>query len=294
MEFIPAMAILTGIGVSKIKPQFLLIIFALFAFVIWENIKIHPNQNTYFNQIIGGLSGAKEKNIPYWGYNYGNIYFQGVEWLNNNAVPNAKLALPIVNMVNVPRIKLRPDINFSNGHLSGSNFGGEYVMEASNNWRPESWYAYAFYDKNLNPVYEIKVDGVVLLKIWKNDKQYLKIPIGEEKQEKIKTIDINDGIVNIDIGKEILLSKIVIEHGNNNCEKQKGGYVRLSLDGKTWVQESEGIDYPQIPVQWLGSDKNTFLFLINGKMTRYIFLDTQMKNSCVLNNPKVKVFKLFP
>lgn len=302
MEFIPAMAILSGLGASfiyskahkRIKPFILLTIIAAFVFVIWENVKIHPNENVYFNQIIGGLPGAKAKDIPYWGYNYGNVYFQGVGWMNDNAALNAKLALPIVNMVNVPRIKLRPDISFSNAYLSGSNFQGEYVMEASNNWRPESWYAYAFYDKYLDPVYEVKVDDVTLLKIWKNDRQYLKNPIGQERQEKIKTFIINNGTLNIDMGKEILLSKVVIEHSNDSCDKQKGGYIKLSLDGKTWVQESEGIDYPQIPIKWLGNDKNTFVFLVIGKASRYIFLDTQMKNSCILNSPEIRIFRLSP
>src|SRR5204863_172396 len=85
----------------RIQLLFLFVIVLSFGFTIWEVARLYPNENVYFNQIIGGLSGAKEKNIPYWGYNYGNVYFQGVEWLNNNAISNAKLTLPIVKMVKI-------------------------------------------------------------------------------------------------------------------------------------------------------------------------------------------------
>lgn len=295
MEFIPAMAILSGIGVSEIiyffkgckKVIFLLVVIFSLLFVMWENIRIHPNENVYFNQIIGSLPGAKEKNVPYWGYNYGNVYLQGVKWLNQNAETDAKLALPIVNMVNVPRIKLRVDIDFSNAYLSGSFMQGEYVMEMSNNWKPDNWYAYEFYDKNLSPVYEVKVDGVALLKIWKNDAKYLLDKNIQRNEFRVKSFRNIDGLLNIDLGKEVGLLKLTIKHDSLNCNKQKGGYIRLSQDGVKWVQMSETIDYPQIPLKWLGQNDGKFVFLFVNKAARYIFLDTQMVNSCILKNPEI-------
>lgn len=300
MEFIPAMAILSGIGAKAIYAEFkkeffrrliLILLFLSFALVIWEVFRLHPNENVYFNRLVGGLPGAKEKNIPYWGYNYGNVYLQGVNWLNNNAEPNAKLGLAIVNMVNVPRIKLRPDIDFSNTHPSFSYMKGEYVMEMSHNWGANNWYSYDFYDKLLKPVYEVTIDGVSLLKIWKNDPKYLKKDLREEKELDIQNIKLDKGqFLTIDLGKEIFLIKLQIKHDSDGCQKQKGGYIRLSLDGQRWIQEPETIDYPQIPISWLGSDKNNFIFLFIEKEARFIFLDTEMNNSCTLKNPKVKVF----
>lgn len=299
MEFIPAMAVLAGLGAKLLfqiaknhiyKTGVLAIFLLVFGFIIWEVARLHPNENVYFNQLVSGLAGAKEKNIPYWGNSYGNVYLQGVNWLNQNAEPQAELALPIVNMVNVPRIKLRSDIDFSNAHLSGPRMQGEYVMEMSHNWGPNNWFAYDYYDSYLFPLYEVKVLGVPLLKIWKNDLKYLKVNFEEEKKFNILSFRVEKNILNIDIGRKILLTRLEIQHNERNCQKQKGGYIRLSTDGKNWVQQSETIDYPQIPVSWLGQDKNTFVFLFAAKSARFIFLDTQMENSCILINPDLRVF----
>lgn len=300
MEFIPAMAILSGIGVywvyrflkkQILKFLFIVLLIVMFMFTLLELIKLHPNENIYFNQLVGGLKGAKEKNIPFWGYNYGNVYFQGVEWLNKNAVQNAKLALPIVNMVNVPRIKLRPDIDFSNAYFSGSSKQGEYVMEMSNNWNPRSWYAYAYLDEFLNPVYEVKVDGVTILKIWKNSEQYLREEFKKTEQEYIvKNFNVVDSILNIDLGQKILLTKLKISHSSQDCQTQKGGYIRLSVDGQSWEQRSETIDYPQIPIQWMKWDEKNFTYFFSAKETRFIFLDTQMEDSCLLQNLKIRIY----
>lgn len=301
MEFIPALSIMCGIGTyflinieafKKIKPLVVILVVMSFFFVSWEIFKIHPNENIYFNQLVGGLSGAENRSIPSWGNTYGNIYLQGVQWLNKNAEINSKIGLPIANMVNVPRIKLRPDINFSNAYPSGPQRQGEYVMEMSHDWPPKKWYGFAFYDTTLNSVYEIKVDGVTLLKIWKNDFMHTKSGFKEEvEQEQVGYQKENNRLI-IDIGKNVFLTRLKIHHGNKDCQKQKGGYIRLSLDGKSWTQEPETIGYPQIPLKWLETDENTFVFLFVAKKARYIFLDTEMDNSCILKNPRVRISSL--
>ncbi len=303
MEFLPAMAILTGIGIKFIfdmslkkswKVTVIIVLLISSWFVIKDVARLHPNENVYFNQLVGGLPGAREKKIPYWGYNYGNVYLQGVNWLNAHAEPNAKLGLAIVNMVNIPRSKLRSDIDFSNSYPSGPKHQGEYVMEMSNNWGLKIMYSYLYYETYLSPVYEVKVDGVSLLTIWKNDSKHLKEKFKsvKEKEYRINSLSSKDNILTVDFGKEITLTRLEIKHSDINCLKQKGGYIRLSSDNKNWVQEPEGIDYPQIPVQWLGSDKNNFVFLLVNKKARYLFLDTQLDNSCILNAPRVKIFGL--
>mgnify|MGYP001567965679 FL=1 len=299
MEFLPALAILAGIGAKVLyqisnfkthKAVISLVLISSFGFVFWEVSQLHPNENIYFNQIIGGLSGAKEKDIPFWGYNYGNVYLQGVNWLNKNAEPNAKLALAVGNMVNIPRIKLRPDIDFSNAHMSGPHQNGEYVMEMSNNGGIKKMYGYAFYDTFLEPVHEVKVDGVALLTIWKNDSKYLKHNLIKESELKIRELSTKGSTLNIDLGEEILLTSLRIAHKSENCEAQRGGYVKLSTDNVTWTQEPETIDNIQIPFQWLKRDPNNFVFLFLYKPTRYIFIDTELTNPCLLKEPSVKVF----
>jgi hypothetical protein len=300
IEFVPALAIIAGIGAKELLKKlkitdpkikfFLLLLYSLSLLLVL--IKLHPNENVYFNELIGGLRGAVQRDVPYWGYSYGNVYLQGVNWINENAEARAKLGLAVVNMVNSPRIKLREDIDFSNEHLSGEAMKGEYVMEMSHNWGQKKLYSYAYYNTFLNPVYEVKVDEVAILKIWKNDRQYLKPQYKDAVEVEFANLKINQdkNILNIDIGKQISLTKLQITHDAQDCEKQKGGYIRLSSDQVNWTQETETIDYPQIPIKWLGSNKNTFVYLFTDKLARFIFLDTQMEKSCILQNAKIKVF----
>ncbi len=301
MEFLPAMAILAGIGAFYIirackitnRPVFTLIItitiLVSLAFTGWEVIKIHPNENVYFNQMIGGLSGAKQNSITYWGNSYGNAYQQGLDWLNKNAEPNARLGLPISTMGNIPWIKLRSDIDFSNAYWSGPARRGEYEIELDFDWAPTNWYSFAYYNTYLNPVFVAQVDGVPLLKVWKNDLQYTKKGFESERVYPVSLLKSDKSTLKIDMGKEIDLTRITIKHSNTGCAKQKGGYVSISRDAKVWVREPEPIDYPQVPPSAFDiSDKN-FVFLFAAKRARYILLETGLDNPCLLKNFNVEV-----
>lgn len=293
MEFIFPLAIFAGLGAAKLLKRgrifFFLIIVALLSYPI---IKYHPNENVYFNEIAGGLSGAKQAHIPYWGNTYGNIYLQGVNWLNKNAEPDARLGLPIGTMANIPRLKLRSDIKFNNAYWSGTGRKGEYEMEQIYDYPQLAWYSYQYYDTYLNPVYEVKVDGVTLLKIWKNDLEHTKKGFDEEALYPFKIITNKDGKVNLDLGKQVSLTRVEISHATSGCDQQKGGTISISLDGKSWFAEPEAIDYPQVPPDAVGWTNNNFVFLFPAKAARYISLNTQMKNSCYLKNPKITVWGL--
>lgn len=305
MEFVPAMATLAGIGFwglieasnskllsKKFKkaPKFVtsLVILSLF-FVLYEMIRIHPNQNVYFNQLIGGLSGARARQMPYWGNTYGNIYQQGVEWLNENIEINARLGLPIANMINVPRTRLRSDIDFSNAYWSGPAREGEYEMEMDFDWPPKYWYSFQYYDVYLNPVHVVSVDGVPLLKIWKNDLEHTKEDFKTETKYPLREVSVSDGRLNVDIGREVYLTRIVVEHSALNCQEQKGGFIAISSNSEVWEREVEPIDYPQVPPAAVGLDEDTFVFLFAGKKARYLTLETLIDNSCILNNPFIEV-----
>lgn len=189
MEYIPAMAILSGIGASqgikylsmikKLKQVFLgkikWILLILFVPIAIKIISIHPNENVYFNPLIGGLGGAKEKNFADWGVSLGSPYKQGVDWLNKNAEHEANLTLVRGYTQNVPRISLRKDINFSDHYFSAEEKKGEYLMEITDyNWILTIPIDKRLYIESLNPVYEVKVEGVPILTIWKNDKIHSK------------------------------------------------------------------------------------------------------------------------
>lgn len=300
MEFVPAMAIISGFAIASFAQIIkkytyrksivnIIVVVVVFVFAIYPIIKWHPNENLYFNSLIGGLTGAKKMNIPYWGNSYGNAYYQGVEWLNKNAEPNARLGLPISTMANVPRLALRSDISFSNGYWSGPNQEGEYEMEVVYEYPQKEWYSFQYYDVYLNPVYELKVDGVVILKVWKNTPELVRSEFKNEIPYSFKQIIKNDTERMFDLGKEVRVTRITVEHDTKSCNKQKGGYIALSLDGKNWIRESEAIDYPQVPPRAIEWDDNTFNFLFAGKTARYITINTGNSDSCYWKNPQINI-----
>lgn len=195
MEYIPAMAILSGIGakyivellngyiVKRFKQfnnttvqQLIYIgIILLFIPITLKLISIHPNENVYFNPLIGGLKGASEKNFPDWGTTIGSAYKGGIDWINQHVQKNGRVALVSGFVSNVPRISIRRDIYFSELHYSGEKKSGEYLMEVVGyQWDKNVLQEKRDYLNTLVPVYEEKVDGVAILKIWKNDIQHSK------------------------------------------------------------------------------------------------------------------------
>lgn len=196
MEYVPALAILAGIGantfVNIIKHRhraitlvFRYAVFLSFVPLLLTLIKLHPNEGVYFNSFIGGLKGAKEHDIPDWGQALGNPHRQGILWINKHAEPNAELSLDFELWSNLPHIWVRKDIFYDSRLKSGPKRAGEYVMSVTNKSDFLDWYRFTVMDTFLDPVYQVQVDGVPLLKVWKNDTQYIKDEYKDMKEENI-------------------------------------------------------------------------------------------------------------
>lgn len=302
MEYIPALAILAGIGVFALieyvkkfrkNNKLLLIIsyiaiFVSLTFTVYDVAKIHPNENVYFNQLIGGLSGARDKDVPYWGNTYGNVYMQGVKWLNENAEPNAKLGLAVTTMGNLPKLQLRADIDFYNGHWSGKNREGEYLIELDFNWMFRRFYSFQYMEVFLEPVYVVEVDGVPLLKIWKNDIEHTRDGYEKEQMYKFKEIQkIPNGLF-IDIGQGISFTRVDVSHSSFLCEQVNSGYISTSLDGVNWERDPEGL-IAQVPPVVKDFNDNNFVYLSPAKQTRYIKIEGLDDNSCLHKYFEVKI-----
>lgn len=316
MEFIPAMAIFAGMGAffitelakNSLSPAkwgyktAVLFVAASYLFVVWELTRIHPNENVYYNQLAGGLSGAYAKNLPTWGNTYGNVYFQGINWLNKNAEQNANLALGWNYISSIPRLKLRTDISLDNAHWSGPRHEGEYLMEMYYDNLFQQRYKYAYYETFLYPVYEAKVDGVPLLKIWKNSPEYVKPGFSSEaiirpESVLVDNIEISPGVfqkrLKIQFTKEVYLSKLVIDHTPNTCEAQKGaGFVDFSPDGKSWTRDQTPLIDTESPYLTPDMDENTFIFMFPARLARGILLNTEKENPCILKDYKVRIWGL--
>lgn len=179
MEYVPAMALFAGLGANYIATLLRshvakIVILLMFIPITLKMISLHPNEDLYFNPLIGGLKGAAERNFPNWGLSLGNEYRQGIKWFNQNAPPQANLTLARGLLSNIPRIWIRQDINFGDYYFSGPAGKGEYIMELTHEgW--EGWIpAKAQYLKILKSVWELKVEGITVLTVWKNSPEMVK------------------------------------------------------------------------------------------------------------------------
>jgi hypothetical protein len=292
MEYIPAMALLVGLGAERIKhflinkihiPKRLVIFIFFFLFVpiTIKMIKIHPNQNVYFNPLIGGLAGAAERSYPYAGNTMGNVYLQGIKWVNDNAEKDARLALPIGNITNLPWMKLREDIYFSNIFASNILRLGEYVMDTEQQGKIQN-YQTSYYRQYVKPIYEVKVDNVPILKIWKNDKEHTYPGFLTTKEVESKLLwDGKTKDVIFDFDKLVVLERFSLNF-ESSCKEALGGKeqkIYYSVDGYHWNVETMSdwsfngwtTDYSEEGRKILAEHDQ--VFLLAGRKARFLKID---------------------
>ncbi len=306
MEFLPALCLLAGLGGLEIIKfssklfnikNILFLKLALILLFLWPAfilVKIHPNQNVYFNFIIGGLKGAEKRNFPSWGNSYGNAYFQGIKWLNKNAPLNSKVSLIQGTPTNAPSILFRNDISLNPKNWSGLKKDGEYLMELNfNDTGKAYYYTWEYVEKMLNPVYEVKVDGVPILKIWKNDEEHTKKKyrnLTEKEYSDYKRFYVKDHVLNIELVRVVRLSKLILLFSDSEtCSKIQSVIVESSQNGKNWYREKDTFPFPQVGIQSnLDANKLTIFFADrNAKEIRLLF---ESDKSCGLQDPAINVY----
>jgi len=300
MEYIPALAIFSGLGAQVIYARLksnilaLILLVALFIPITLKLIQIHPNENVYFNPLIGGLSGVKQANLPYWGFSFGAPYRQGVIWLNKHAEKDSKIAYAYELIPNFPRLWLRPDLILSNSNRSGYLRLGEYAITLMYQGIENRSYYEMYLRKFIKPVYEVKVDDVSILTIWKNDEVHLKTPLPESLVPNTQVEKIPTGL-KFDLGQVYSLSRLELSYADSrNCSALTSGYVEISSDEKLWQRLPE-----VLPEEWriavLGEQpmNGHFIEPFVGQQARYIFLSLSPEDTCLKNilNFKLYVFK---
>lgn len=253
MEYLPALALLCGVGAVGLKnlmtshlkrsniSGYIIPIIIVFMYVpiFWEIKKIHPNESFYFNQFIGGLKGATKK-FEVWDTALGNQYMQGIKWINANVEKNSKLIMRWGMMSNIPIIKIRPDISFGNYQESVYKKKGEYIIGLVDVGLTFGYYA-QYPERYLVPVHEIKVDGIPVLKIWKNDAAHTKKGyIKEEDITSSSVISVNGDEVYVKLREKKYITSLLISKTSEDC-KITGGTVYTSTDNQLWKREVDGL-----------------------------------------------------
>lgn len=300
LEFLPALVLIFAYGVNflflKISNKtiaFLSFVGIVFFLVLPVAI-YHPNENVYFNFLIGGLAGAKKANIPSWGDSFGNAYLQTVNWLNKNAPTNAVVALIEGTGANVPIIQLRSDIRLSNDRWSGIERKGEYLMELTYNESVNPYpYAWDYVNTFLKPVYEVKEDGVPIAKVWKNDFSNTnpKFQLLEKPYTgRIKILKKYAQVI-LDLGNNEILSRFIATYNRTNSCDLVDGTFYISSDGKNWKEQMSPLSAGQIPGIGAWQDKKTkdLIYLFPGDTARYIRFDVTKNAECFLTSARYKV-----
>ena len=182
IEFLPAAALITGIGFvnlsrwisRRIQIGEFAVSSLMAAVVLLNYLVVHlvffPFQHLYYNQFIGGLPGAAQVFGPneatdYWA----TSYRQGMEWMEENASYGAVLYTPVApHLVELTGpLWLRPDIvtwNEAGLEQALSHDRPVYVMFIT---RPVFYDSIAKYcTETLKPEYSILVDGVSVMNIY--------------------------------------------------------------------------------------------------------------------------------
>lgn len=304
MEYIPALAILCGLGFStllafgkkrwgKYGVYILSIIVGLGFLINIKNLStIHPNENVYFNSLIGGLNGAKEKNFPFWGFSFGTPYREAIVWLNDHAEPNATLVFAFELIPNFPRIWLRPDIQLINAERSGYLAAGEYAITLNYQGTDKRSYYDRYLAEFVDPVFTAQVDGVPIVSIWKNSQEHLKAPLSEKLVTSPQTKVTDEGIF-ISLKNSIRLWRLEVDYSQKSCTKLASGWVYISNDNINF-EKMPG----ELPDEWriskIGEQPKNGHYVepFVGQEAQYIKLLIKPVDTCLKKITAVRVYSL--
>lgn len=181
LEFLPAAAILAGIGMAQLvswlggkdlkrRLSVTIILVTLLGVNIAEiMVRYYPYEYLYYNHLVGGAFGAEktfgtDETGDYWAVSYR----EGISWLNRHAGSNAKLSVPIASyLVQETRgVWLRPDIELLPDKTDFDSLGNDevYVMFIL---RP-SFYTSLCQEmlESGEPVYQVMADGLPVMVIY--------------------------------------------------------------------------------------------------------------------------------
>ena len=300
MEFIPPLAILSGLGAkmivdviknNKYKKIVSFVVIILFLPLIVKLINIHPYENAYFNSWIGGLKGAQQKDIPYWGNTFGGAYRNAVVWLNENAEKDARVVYAFEHMSNIPPLFFRKDLEVSNVYRSGFLKHGEYAITLTFDGTSNRSYYDTYLEKIINPVFTGQVDGVAVVHVWKNDIKHTKREFLSEKEIPSVDVKVVESGVILDLGKSLPISRVEAKVPRYGCEPLSFAWTQVSDDVISWVR------LPNIlPNDWMISAlgeqpfNGKFIHPFTGEVARYVGFNSAPKTSCLHKMYDVKVF----
>lgn len=315
MEYIPPMTIFAGIGASysvrlvhkyvskcsfkliNIPTNIILQLLVLLSFtpIVLKIVSMYPNESIYFNPLIGGLQGARDRNLPGWGNSLGSTYRQGTKWLNANSEPNAKIGFVFELLSNIPFSELRDDLLLYNQVRSGLDQKGEYIIGVTHNGSYEDSFHRKYLERFLDPVYQVVVDDVPVLKVWKNDKEHTKESYNKQQEKHIDyRVEKKDRVVIVDLMEIVRVTKIEILFDPLGCFLPENGYFELSVNGELW-KKAYG-DFARFPLTVYTKPQpkpGVLQFWFPAERARYVQMVIYDENSCLQKKDlQITIYKI--
>lgn len=271
-----------------------LCIVCLFIPIVIQMVRIHPNQNVFYNSFIGGLRGAKERNFYGYANTYGNSYYQAVKWLNANAPSGSKISLIWGLNQNITRSRVRPDITHLGASRSGYTQLGEYLLSTQEYGLPiYGTFRYKYADAFLRPVHVEEVDGVPLFKLWKNEEKYVKpgLNLKDEIQVEYTPLfkDELGPVLQMVFEEPVDLKRIEYDFVSEECMLGSIGTITyVSRDGVNMYRVPDGInDFTLEEITPYGADLS---YLFAGDTAVAIQLSFPTEYTCDIKDIDISVF----
>lgn len=157
------------------------------------------------------------------------------------------------------------------------------------NTNKEFHYAWKYVEKFLIPVYEVKADGVPILKIWKNDIEHTrkKFQLFEEEYFGPYSIQKDRNLLAVNFNKDLTLSRVKLSFvSTEGCFPISMSFLETSKDGKNWVREKDWIPYPQVEMK-SNNEGDKITFCLAARKARALRFWFDNANSCAFGNPQV-------
>ena len=136
------------------------------------------------------------------------------------------------------------------------------------------------------------MDGVAILKLWKNDFEHTKI---EYKKNEIKyegelKVTEEKKILNAELGSEEKITRLVLHYQvSKDCKMPKGIIELKGVDG---VYKPEPEPFPIEQVTEKDRQPNTIYFYFPGRVTKSLRLVDENESSCLFNKPDFSLYVL--
>ncbi|MBZ5495929.1 MAG: glycosyltransferase family 39 protein [Acidobacteriia bacterium] len=165
---LPALSVLVGAGFEILMTSWgkkvgISLVVTFYSFCLIQMIRIHPYEGAFLNGIAN--SAIREPSDEVFSLEYfGHAYQEGARWLNAHAENGAKIFVPMA--ASCANMSLEKKTSPGSLEKFEDSSQPSYLMYITRRSRYEDMIRYA--ESNLKPVFEIRRQKAVLLKIFKN------------------------------------------------------------------------------------------------------------------------------